>query len=337
MKNNTVRHSLRIFQAVIFRRSLRWLILFLFVGMVSIPFAPQTSVRAQTVCATSAPLTGAYTLTVCLTSPVNSGILTGDSSITATASVNPPPVPGAANPIHKLIFYLGGSYLLTDFQAPYTFLLPTTQWVDGSYSLSVEAYARDGFVSNPAAINVTFRNGIFTPPVNTKKFTPTTGTTPAQSGDPLVVAAVGDGAGGETNGNNVINLIASWRPNLFLYLGDVYDDGTYTEFYNWYGHNSQLFSQFRPITNPTVGNHEYVGGKAPGYFNYWDNIPPYYSWNSRGWHFISLDSNLGPDHTGPGSPQYRWLEKDLAANTAACTLVYWHHPVFNVGKEGSAR
>lgn len=336
MNKKTFQQLIRVFQAALSRQSLRWLILFLLVGAISIPFAPQTPVHAESTCVSSAPVTGAYTVTVCVANPANGNPLTGDSTITATASVNPAPIPGAANPFQKVIFYLGGEYLLTDFQAPYTFLLPTTQWVDGNYSLSVEAYTRDGFVSNKAGITIMLDNGIYTTPVNTKMFTPSMGTTPAQSSDPLVVAAVGDGAGGETNGTNVVNLIASWKPNLFLHLGDVYDDGTYTEFYNWYGHNSQLFSQFRSITNPTVGNHEYVGGKAPGYFNYWDNVPHYYSWNSRGWHFISLDVNKEYGQTLPGTSQYAWLARDLSANSASCTLVYWHQPLFNIGKESAA-
>ena len=48
---------------------------------------------------------------------------------------------------------------------------------------------------------------------------------------------------------------------------------------------------------------------------------------------MSLNSNVGAQ---PDSPQYRWLEQDLAGTTARCTLAFWHHPVFNSGLYGSS-
>jgi chitodextrinase len=36
-----------------------------------------------------------------------------------------------------------------------------------------------------------------------------------------------------------------------------------------------------------------------------------------------------------GSPQYQWLQKDLAANPRACTLAAWHHPRWSTGADGS--
>jgi len=62
----------------------------------------------------------------------------------------------------------------------------------------------------------------------------------------------------------VTSLIASLKPNLLLYLGDVYEDGSATEFYNWYGNNNSFYSRFRSITNPTIGNHEYLTTGAAG-------------------------------------------------------------------------
>ncbi len=131
------------------------------------------------------------------------------------------------------MFSINNGILLTDFQSPYSFSLPTQKWQDGSYSISAVAYMRDGYTTaNPASINLTFNNGNSQPPINQGTFTPSTGTTPA-NGSPFIVAAVGDGADGATANTNVTNLIASINPNLFLYLGDVYEDGTPAEFYNW--------------------------------------------------------------------------------------------------------
>jgi hypothetical protein len=267
---------------------------------------------------------------VCITAPTTSAVLSGYASVTATVSVT------GTNPgVQKLLFYLGGEYLLTDYTSPYTFILPTTKFMDGSRLLEVEAIMRDGFHSTRAAINVTFNNGITEPPVNTNTYTIAPGSTPA-AGRPFILAATGDGASGEPNADAVANMIAGWNPNMFVYLGDVYDDGTFTEFYNWYGSGTDRYSQFRAVTNPVVGNHEYGVEGAGGYFDYFDNVPHYYSFNAAGWHIINLDSTSQFGQTDPGTPQYDWLVADLTANPAVCTIVNFHHPVYNIGPEGDA-
>ncbi len=72
-----------------------------------------------------------------------------------------------------------------------------------------------------------------------------------------------------------------------------------------------------------------------GYFDYWDNVPNYYSYNANGWHFISLNTNSSRIGVSASSVQYQWLSQDLANNAQACTIVYYHHPLFNIGPEGS--
>ena len=307
------------------------------VVLSSLILAPiQTSVAAAgEECSSSSPISAAYMVTLCITNPVEGAVLSGNATVTATVSV------AGTNPgIQKLIFYLGGQYLLTDYASDYTFVIPTTKFVDGTRLLEVEAHMRDGFISSRGMINVTFNNGITEPPVNTDTYIPATGTTP-DPGRPFILAATGDGASAEPNAIAVTNMIAGWDPNMFLYLGDVYNDGTSTEFHNWYGSGSDHYSQFNAITNPTVGNHEYyhVGGglyDAPGYFDYWDNVPHYYSFSTAGWHIISLDSTSQFNQTLPGTPQYDWLLEDLSNNNAACTIAYFHHPLFNNGMEGEA-
>lgn len=316
-------------------RCIQWMVLAVILLALLFLVPMQSRVSAVATCATSGPPAGAYTVTVCITSPSSQSTLIGIGTVTASTSLTPAPAPGAANPVQKLIYTLDGSYLLTDFQTPYSFLLPSTQWVDGSHQLSVQAVLRDGFISSSVSIPIIFRNGIATTPPPPTNFSIRHGTTPPNPGDPLIVAATGDGASGEANAGNVVNLISSWNPNLFLYLGDVYDAGSKTEFYNWYGHGASFYDKFRAITNPTVGNHEYYNnnGQAPGYMNYWGSPPHYYSFNVHGWHFISIDSNLENAPTGAGSPVYQWLKNDLATDNTACTLAYWHIPLYNVGKE----
>jgi hypothetical protein len=271
-------------------------------------------------------------VTACITAPANGASVSGSRTVTATVTTT------GTNPgVSKLIFYLAGEYLITDYQSSYTFSLVTTKWVDGSRLLEVEVIMKDGFTSQRASVTLNFNNGIVTPPVNNKTFNPRSGTTPP-SGQTFTVAAAGDGADGTTNAGNVTDLIASWNPNLFLYLGDVYDEGTATEFRNWYGTSSTFYGRFRSITNPIIGNHEYAtGGVAPGYFDYWDNVPKYYSYDASGWHFIALDSNCAlVPVCGVGQAQYQWLQNDLSTHSNICTIAYFHHPVYNIGPEGPA-
>ncbi|MBN1147853.1 MAG: DNRLRE domain-containing protein [Anaerolineales bacterium] len=250
--------------------------------------------------------------------------MSGDQLVQASVSVT------GQNPgITKIVFYLDNEYLLIDYQPSYSFTLPSADFIDGVHNLEAEAEMRDGVISQRVGVDLTFNNGVIEPPVNTNTFTPTSGRTPA-AGEPFVLAAVGDGASGELAAGAVSDLIVSWNPNMFFYLGDVYEKGTSTEFYNWYGVDT-YFGRLKSVTNPVVGNHEFENGVAPGYFDYWDNIPNYYSYYANSWRFIAMDSNASGEI---GSPQYEWLTQEMAANTAICTIAYFHHPIFNVGPQG---
>lgn len=310
-------------------RTSKALFLFLFlISQIGIPVRSPVLAAGEN-CVTSSPQNGAYTVMPCITVPASGATVSGLQTVSAVVTLT------GTNPgIAKLIFYLDGEYLLTDFQSPYTFTLPTNKWVDGGTSITVEVSMRDGFTSQRSSIALVFNNGVTQPPVNNNNFTPTSGSTPA-SGQPFVLAATGDGAGGMTQAANVTNLVNSWNPNLFLYLGDVYEKGTSTEFYNWYGTPDTFYGRFRSVTNPIIGNHEYENGVAPGYFDYWDNVPNYYSYDANGWHFIALNSNCGlRKDCAVGQAQYQWLLNDLNTHNSTCTVAYFHHPVYNVGPQG---
>src|SRR5688572_17125448 len=136
------------------------LLISLLMGMLQIPAS-----AAGNECRTSGPLSGAYTVTVCITAPADGAIVSGVRTVTATATVT------GTNPgIARIVFYLGGQYLLTDFQTPFTFSLPTTKWVDGTRLLELEALMKDGFTSERPSISLTFLNGITQPPVNNNTF-----------------------------------------------------------------------------------------------------------------------------------------------------------------------
>ncbi|TME80751.1 MAG: hypothetical protein E6I43_13045, partial [Chloroflexi bacterium] len=242
--------------------------------------------------------------------------------------------------VTRMVFTVDNRYVLSAFTAPYTFTWHTARhWVDGPHTLGVYARMSDGTdtSSNTAAETVTLSNGVATTPVNNNSRTATTGTTPA-AGQPEIVGAVGSGADGR-GANIVASEVAGWSPNLFLYLGDVYEQGSYEEFDNWY---DPSWGPMRGVTNPVPGDQEVYYGVA-GYTWYWDNLLPYYSYDVAGWHFIALtqcaySSQSFPPNglCGASSPQLTWLNNDLAAHPGACTIAYWHEPRFALDGSGGS-
>ena len=154
----------------------------------------------------------------------------------------------------------------------------------------------------------------------------------APGGSSLVIAAVGDGAGGLVQADAAGALVSQIDPDVFLYLGDVYNSGTYSEFYNYY---ETTLGGVKDVTNPVPGNHEH-GNNLIGYFDYWDSNKHYYTYDAGGWHFIALDSSTQYNQTEPGSAQFDWLKQNLESSNNPCTIVYFHHARWSAGGEPSA-
>ncbi|HJQ47130.1 MAG TPA: metallophosphoesterase [Amycolatopsis sp.] len=286
------------------------------------------AVGAPPVCTNSLAPPG-FRVLLCLEVPAAGATLTGATVARAAVDVS-----GAAPQVNGVTYTLDGAYLLFDAQSPYTFTLHTYLFTPGPHTLSVSADFSGGFHSPPVSLPVTFASSTAPPPPHA--FMPSTGTAPVP-GMPLVVAAGGDGASGMTREQQVADLIAGWHPNLFLYLGDVYENGSPEELLNWYGENGSLFSRFRSITDPTIGNHEYtLSPTAQPYVDYWGGIPHYYSFDAGGWHFVSLDDTAEYGQGAVTSRQYQWLAADLARNTEPCTLVFFHRPVFSLDADSEA-
>ena len=176
-----------------------------------------------------------------------------------------------------------------------------------------------------------------------------TAATPARADDP-VVAAAGDiadscSAGSPPTGAMATSdLLAGQGLATVLPLGDLqYEHGSLEKFQNCY---DPTWGRVKPTTRPAIGNHEESGA---GYFEYFNGPGAadgpagptgagYYSFDVGAWHLIALNSNC--DRVGGcynGSAQEVWLEQDLAASEATCTLAYWHHPVFSSTRRGRAR
>ena len=170
----------------------------------------------------------------------------------------------------------------------------------------------------------------------------------AATHDPVVVA-VGDiaCAPGDTSNScqqaATESLAAAQHPDAVLPLGDnQYNSGLLSE-YTGAGAYNATWGILNPLAYPTTGNHEYTASAtASGYFSYFGAAlhgstasAPYYSYNLGTWHLISLDSSCSDSGCSDvvngqtSSAQTSWLQSDLAAHPAACTLAYWHHPRFS--------
>jgi hypothetical protein len=179
--------------------------------------------------------------------------------------------------------------------------------------------------------------------------------TDAAPTDPVTLVATGDIAcdpanpafnGGAGTGNRcrakaVARVITRVDPQALLTLGDhQYDDGRAGKFQRSY---DLSYGAFKAITYPSVGNHEYYSSpSAQGFFDYFGERAGtagegWYSLDLGAWHLVALNSNCTVVGCGRGTPQYTWLQEDLAENTAACTLAFWHAPRFSSGPHGPDR
>ncbi|MEA2332464.1 MAG: hypothetical protein QOH58_2602 [Thermoleophilaceae bacterium] len=136
-----------------------------------------------------------------------------------------------------------------------------------------------------------------------------------------VVWAVGDGADGSDEAEALASQIVADQPDRFLYLGDVYPEGTAQDFAERY---HPTYGPLKAITWPTPGNHEW-GNRATGYYAYWRPRvrKPYYRVRIGGWEVLSLNSEIRTDRR---SPQIKWLRKQLDRTTGTCRLAFWHRP-----------
>ena len=172
------------------------------------------------------------------------------------------------------------------------------------------------------------------------------------SSDSVLIAAAGDLVCGFDTPPNIpcmaagtAAVIKQLKPAALLLLGDIqYESGSSLDFQSYF---EPAFGEFKSITYPVPGNHEYFTPRAAGYFDYFNGAGVdsgrvgsrsrgYYSFNLGAWHIVALNSNC-PEIGGCGarSPQAAWLKTDLAANRAKCTLAFTHSARFSSGEHGN--
>jgi hypothetical protein len=158
---------------------------------------------------------------------------------------------------------------------------------------------------------------------------------PAGDDQPSVLVGAGDIA----DCKNLVGAEATAKlleqiPGTVMAVGDLaYPDGSKENFV-CYGNT---WGRARSRTRPAPGNHEFHSSGATPYFDYFgvlagDPKTGYYSYDLGAWHIVVLNSECN-DVGGceAGSPQERWLRADLSSHPVACTLAYWHKPLFSSG------
>lgn len=154
---------------------------------------------------------------------------------------------------------------------------------------------------------------------------------PVRAADPVLVGAGDIATCGERGDEITANMLDRIAGTVYTLGDNAYESGTLSEYRNCYGPS---WGRHKNRTRPVPGNHEYYSGGG-GYFKYFGaRAGPagrgYYSYNLGTWHVVSLNSEIAANTT---SPQYRWLQNDLAASNKPCTIAMWHRPVFNSGAE----
>jgi len=114
---------------------------------------------------------------------------------------------------------------------------------------------------------------------------------------------------------------------VFTAGDNAYDSGTITEYTNCY---DPTWGRHKARTKPSPGNHEYQTSGASGYFQYFNNVSPYYAYNLGAWRIYALNSQIDVSSSGA---EATWLQSDLAANPKLCVLAYWHEPRWSSGSE----
>ncbi|MBA2611214.1 MAG: metallophosphoesterase family protein [Bacteroidetes bacterium] len=164
--------------------------------------------------------------------------------------------------------------------------------------------------------------------------------------------AVGDaGTGNVTEKTGFLNYIGSNHIDGWLWLGDnAYNSGFDSEYQTSVFANNTYATELKKfVVWPAPGNHDYNNNipfsPPPAYLDIFtlptlgeagglsSGTEKYYSYNYGNIHFVVLDSYSVP--RGVTDPMAVWLQNDLAANNAAWTIAYFHHPPYTKGTHDS--
>lgn len=149
--------------------------------------------------------------------------------------------------------------------------------------------------------------------------------TAVPEGTPFAYAVISDTQFNPVVSGKLCEYAWAQRASFALHPGDLVDTGTNDS--HWTQH---FFPGMRPLISrvpfySVLGNHEQ---NASNYFEYVSVPSPeyYYEFRYGDAHFFMIDSNRD---VSPGSEQYEWLDKALAASKATWKFAAHHHPPYS--------
>ena len=153
--------------------------------------------------------------------------------------------------------------------------------------------------------------------------------------DVAVLVGAGDVAVCGSAGATATGKLLDGQQGTVFIPGDIaYPDGSAEQFRTCY---EPVWGRHKDRTRPVPGNHEYGSAGAAPYFAYFgaNAGPPglgYYMDRKGTWQVFALNSNT---ESGDRRAQIDWLARQLAApGASACSVAYFHHPLFSSGSHG---
>ncbi len=152
--------------------------------------------------------------------------------------------------------------------------------------------------------------------------------------DPVLIGAGDIADCADLAGAEATARLLEANPGTVMAIGDLaYPDGTRENFACY----EKTWGRVKSRTRPAAGNHEFHSAGATFYFEYFGSVAGdqkngFYSYDLGAWHIIVLNSECKEvGGCNRGSREEKWLRADLAAHPAACTLAYFHKPLFSSG------
>lgn len=150
--------------------------------------------------------------------------------------------------------------------------------------------------------------------------------TPTLSAEDVTLVGAGDISMCSNDNDELTAELLDNIPGTVFTTGDnAYADGTSAQFKNCYG---PTWGRNKDRTRPVPGNHDYHTRDASAYFQYFNDIPPYYVYDLGSWRVYALNSEIDVTEK---SPEIEWLQQDLATHPRQCVLAYWHTPRWSSG------
>lgn len=209
---------------------------------------------------------------------------------------------------------------------------------DGTFSFVLIADSNDGVVfssrqgSKPPQLELTFGDGVTTTseststPSSAPTISANTADTPTTSAGGVIFVGAGDISECDNNNDELTAQLLESIPGTVFTTGDnAYNDGSPSQYADCY---NPTWGRLKDRTKPIPGNHEYRTKDAAGYFQYFNNIQPYYAYDLGSWRIYALNSEI---NVSENSPQVIWLLADLATHPSKCVLAYWHQPRWSSG------